>query len=310
LFVRAAAFLVLLAATVLAADPRPFIVGVLRRDGVVIPFAAFDGKHWQPAWSDPKLDVEVPIDLRNVPKKWWGPAGPFDTWQALTDAATAVTLRVRQPDVVAAHCLRQIGLRTDYRARQQPPPLDERPYPKDGLAIAPPQPVDRIDVLGARSREWTELLPVVADAFNKRERAFTPHPVSALKRDEREAIAPTIEALYAYGVEPRVLVVEAAREYWSEPKINECLGMAFGRIWLARVNGVFKPLHTTVQIDSCDREAVRYMLPLGVVAAGGRVFWIAQLSGWDSEYYEVVDLNDKEFTPVVTRLGGVCRQTE
>jgi len=301
-----AALLVLVAATSIAPDPRAFTVGVLRRDGEVIPFAAFDGKHWEAAWPDPQPDPEVPIDLRNVPKKWWGPAGPFDTWQALTAAPTPVALHVRQPDLVPAQCLRQVGLRTDYRPAEPPPPFAERPYPKDGLAFAPPHQVHRIEILTARSTEWTEFVPLVAREFNKIEQGLGGPDEQIVKRKLREAIAPTIEAIYAYGADPRLYVVEAAREYWSEPKTNECLAVAFGHVWLAREHGVLKVLRASVDQQTCDRPTARYMLPFGVIEAADHLFWIAQFAGWDAESYEVIEIGRDDVKLVVGRFGGGC----
>lgn len=303
----AAAWLLLVAASAIAADPRAFTVGVLRRDGVVIPFAAFDGKHWEAVWPDPQPDPEVPIDLRNVPKKWWGPAGPFDAWQALTTAPAPLALHVRQPDLVPAQCLRQVGLRTDYRPAQPPPPFDERPYPKDGLAVAPPRQVHRIDILGARSPEWTEFVPFVANAFEKIEDGLggVDEP-PAIKRELRRLSTPTIEAIYAYGSDPRIYVVEAAREYWSEPKINQCLAVAFGHVWLVREHGVVKQLKATVDEQSCDRPNARYMLPFGVIEEAGHLFWIVQFAGWDAESYEVIEIGRGNATVVVGRFGGAC----
>jgi hypothetical protein len=72
------------------------------------------------------------------------------------------------------------------------------------------------------------------------------------------------------------------------------------------VHGVFKALSTVVDIDNCDRADARYMLPLGVVVERGHVFWIAQVAGWNMEYYEVVEVNEHEIAPVVERFGGGC----
>ena len=46
---RIAASILLLTVS-LAADAPSFTVGALRRDGVVIPFAAYDGKRWVSRW--------------------------------------------------------------------------------------------------------------------------------------------------------------------------------------------------------------------------------------------------------------------
>jgi len=65
----AAGALFAVGAALLAADaPRTvFSAGVLRRDGIIIPFAAFDGKRWRNAWPPPALELTIPIDLRGIP---------------------------------------------------------------------------------------------------------------------------------------------------------------------------------------------------------------------------------------------------
>src|SRR5712692_158569 len=52
-------------------------VGVLRRDGIVIPFATFDGKRWRRDWPEPRQRVDVPATLSSVPSRWWGPLKPI-----------------------------------------------------------------------------------------------------------------------------------------------------------------------------------------------------------------------------------------
>src|SRR5262245_52096601 len=95
-------------ATVWAAGAgEAFGVGVLRRAGVVIPFATFDGRQWRSSWPAPQPGLEVPINMSSVPSRWWGATGPLDTWQALVDGAER-PIRVTQPDWVGVHCARHI----------------------------------------------------------------------------------------------------------------------------------------------------------------------------------------------------------
>ena len=98
-----AALVGLAVAALRAADSAAgaFAVGVLRRDGVIVPFAAFDGKRWSNSWPGPALDLTVPVGLRAVPSSWWGPAKKaLDSWQALLlpSADAPRTLKVVQPD--------------------------------------------------------------------------------------------------------------------------------------------------------------------------------------------------------------------
>src|SRR5262249_47343551 len=120
---RTAFGVALLAASVLAAErAAPFTVGVLRRDGIVVPFATYDGRSWSERWPKPTDDLSIPVTVGSVPSKWWGPTGPLDTWQAWVEGGEPRSVKVLQPDWVDAHCVRQIGLRTDYQPNQIPPP--------------------------------------------------------------------------------------------------------------------------------------------------------------------------------------------
>src|SRR5262245_20197554 len=130
--IRPLAIVVALVAAVGAADSRtdPFAVGVLRRDGVLVPLAGYDGKQWGVSWPGPALDLEIPISLSSVPKQWWGPTKVAVTdWQLWPAAGEPRIVHATQPDWVPVHCARQIALRTDYRSDEVVPPVTEQPYP-------------------------------------------------------------------------------------------------------------------------------------------------------------------------------------
>jgi len=284
-----------------------FAVGVLRRDGIILPFAAFDGKQWIDKWPLPQAEIEVPISLRDVPAKWWGPTGPLEHWHAWT-AGEPRSVRVVQPDWVDAHCVRQVGLRTDYRSPQPVPPLSEQPYPKDGIAVSRPQPMDPIATVPAQSEERRALIPVVHDAFNNAEREVerqVGHPVT---RREREGHVPDIEAIYASGEHPRTYYVEAIRRYRRlGQSADECAAVAFATGWFTSDGCVPKSLLTTVDLLRCDRYGASYMLPLAAMRLHGRSYWFAQFAGWEHERYVVIEIKPKTVTAVLNVWGGSCQ---
>jgi hypothetical protein len=294
-----------------ADEPRAaFAVGALRRDGVIVPFAAFDGKRWSSPWRPPSVELTVPINLRAVPSRWWGPTKALDVWQARLLATTAPprALRVVQPDWVDVHCVRQVGLRTDYVASADVPPRTVQPYPKDGLAVSPDHPVESIAVMPPEGPEPQGLSRALAEAFNNSERKIESygdgHPIS---RRAREGVAPTIEAVYAYGDHPRVYYVEASRPYrqlGAAP--GDCTAVAFGTGWFVREGSQVRSLLTVVDLLGCNRRGASYMLPLGVVREGGRLFWLAQFSGWDHERFVVAEIKPKTVEAVMSVWGGGC----
>jgi len=287
-----------------------FTLGILRRDGLVTPFATFDGKHWNNTWPKPVRHVdEVPVTLGSVPRWWWGRPGPRETWLASIGSAERRELHVTGANVYDAQCLQQIGLRTDYRPSAPPPGPGARPYPKDGLAVSPAYPIDPIDVLP---------IPLITsslvDAFSAAEALAAPNapvgPLRALLRRQREAVPIAIEAAYATGdLSSRIYYFEAVRRYETTDieRPGECDGLSYGAGWFKRdVNGSLRKLSFEATITSCDRNGLLYMLPLGAVRAGGRLFWVAQWSGWNVEQYNIVEIKPNGTEDVLRVFGGGC----
>jgi hypothetical protein len=307
----AAAAVGLLVMIAAADPPRPvFGAGVLRRDGVIIPFAAFDGKTWVATWPTPtRQDLTVPINVGSVPKRWWGPTRALETWQTWT-AAGAGSARVVQPDWVDVHCVRQIGLRSDYKTASPPTPPTEQPYPKDGLAVSPAQRVESIAVVEPASDEARALIPAVTAAFNRAERETEDRFGHPITRRAREGVEPAIEAVYALGGFPRVYYVESIRSYRRlGQRADECTGVAFGTGWFVREGESVRSLEMAVDVLPCNRYGASYMLPLGAMRIGGRLFWLAQFSGWDHERFAVIEIKSTGGKPVeaiVNVWGGGC----
>jgi hypothetical protein len=292
-----------------AADTRiAFTVGILRRDAIIVPFADYDGKSWHADWPEPRKNDDVPIDLRSVPKGWWGRAGVRQTWQLWSAGQDPPRLlNVLQPDWFTAYCLRAIGLRTDYRARQPLPAPNVRPYPTDGLVVSPPQPIERVEIVPQGDSRRLRLMPMILDSFNRTERQIGGEVHHPIPQAEREQIAPAIEAMYA-SPDGRVLYIEVAREYHDRGDPSDaCRAVAFGGGWFARGDrDLYEPLQTYVQVLDCDRDGASYMLPLGIVRLSGRTFWLTQFSGWDGAQYEVDEIEPKTVERVVSRSGGGC----
>jgi hypothetical protein len=305
----AACAAVLALGTMLAAADAPaaaFGVGVLRRDGIIVPFGTFNGKRWANAWPPPAQELIVPINIGSVPSKWWGPTRPLEIWQAWTDAGPQ-RLRVVQPDWVEAHCVRQVALRSDYQPPAAAPPLSERPYPKDGLAVSPPQTVEPIAVLSPTSAEARALIPALHDSFNVSERQVEDQYGHVVSKRSREGRVPDLEAVYAFGDRPRIYYVEARRDYRQFGRsADECAAMAFGTGWFARDGEDVRSLETAVDLLPCNRRGASYMLPLGAMRLGDQLYWLAQFAGFDHERYVVAEIKPKTVQAVLNVWGGSC----
>src|SRR5262249_13355530 len=159
-----------------------------------------------------------------------------------------------------AHCVRQIGLRTDYRSEQRPPGLDAQPYPKDGLAIAPPQPIERIEIVSPDTAPAQ-----VVEAFNEAEdktirqvgHAEWAHPY---RRAQRETFDLSVEALYAVGdAATRIYYFEVSRLYPDRKRVSPCTSLSFGAGWFIREGtSPLRRLSFDAAVVACDRSDIRY----------------------------------------------------
>ena len=74
------AFVVPIAAGQVAADN--FIVGVLRANGIIIPFARHDGPHWANSWPEPAdRPTAPPAPLEQIPREWLSDSGLASNWR-------------------------------------------------------------------------------------------------------------------------------------------------------------------------------------------------------------------------------------
>jgi hypothetical protein len=248
----------------------------------------------------------VPVDLRALPSRWWGPTPALETWEATTvDGPRA--LRVVQPEWVDAHCLRQVGLRTDYRSGREAPSATEQPYPKDGLAVSPAQAIEPIQTASVEAADVRPLLPELLKVFNSAERVVEERFGHPIVRRSREGVAPSIEAVYGVGGSPRVYYVEAVRKYKRlGQSLGDCTAIGFGTGWFVRDASGVRTLEMAVDLLACNRYGASYMFPLGAMRLNGRLFWVAQFSGWDHERYVVLEIKNKTVDVVVSASGGSC----
>src|SRR5262249_39981233 len=204
-------------------------------------------------------------------------------------------------------CSRYVGLKTDYQAPEAPPPHTVQPYPKDGLAVSPPHAVERVEIVPLASNEIPALVPVVRQSFNEAERDVESHFGHPITRRAREGIAPTIEAIYAYGDSPRTYYIEAIRPYRRlAQSAGACAAIGSGTGWFVRDAAGVRALTMVVDVLNCPRGAASYMLPLGVLTVKDHLYWLAQFAGWGHERYVVLDVKKKIVEVVINKWGGAC----
>jgi hypothetical protein len=310
------------------AGKSAFALAMLRRDGVLVPFAAHDGRKWSNPWPTPSYRLEAPINLASVPGRWWGPVGPTTTWIAWPVEGEPRAVHVTGPIVIGAHCLANVGLKTDYAATEPIPPPTQHHHPKDGLATTGSETIEPVEVLDDTAPEWHKSLELMASAIEKAEskagtsdrweqvfgwrskRAKTPMKLEVLCRSRPgggSRVVHYFEAVRAY---------EAPKGFWFG--VSPDLGLDIGRgrpgcglnifsqgFFIVDGKGlVFENVVST--FTDCDRNAVDYALPMGTILVNGKLHWIMHWSGRGRERYGIVEIGEGSLKTVLYVPGGDC----
>ena len=289
------------------------MLAVLRRDGILLPFAAFKGNDWSQPWPVSLVNAEYPITLNAIPDGWWG-GQPQSQWSAVLEKGEVVPLELKGPTVVPVCYERRLGIRTNYRAAEASPAIVVQPYPKDGLAFTPGVNVERIEVVARDSPEratFTQALAnAIADAEDKtirglRQKTKFRHPIP---EPARKSVAAQLEAWYRAPMDAHgwtLSYIEAAKKYPPGPDDEGCGLETIVTGWVQQNALEKEPRHTlAARVTYCDREGVTYMLPFGIVRTRARQHWVYQLSGAGQEWYQVTQVSPGRINPVVEFFGG------
>jgi hypothetical protein len=289
-------------------------LAVLRRDGVLFPFASFSRDSWRVTWPinlGPSL--EIPATQDAIPNGWWGTRSP-DQWRAHLTSGDEMLLELKGPAVFQSFCGQRLGVRTTYRSGQPLPPVRVDPFPKDGLAISGGVPLEPIESVSRTSPEWPTMAASLLKDFNRveddtirkvRQRTGWRHAIPA---DTRGAFPVRLESWYrSPSGEPgwTVSYVEAVRQYPPGPEDKGCGLETLVSGWLHHRDGqLMEATQLRGKLTYCDRVGATYMLPFGRIRPKDQSYWVFQLSGWESEWYEVVAVRPEKIRYVLEVFAG------
>lgn len=295
-------------------DDDALLLAVLRRDGLAAPFAAFDGRRWSSPWPESIVGSEVPISLGDVPKRWWGIDTPPQRMTLWRDGTRAGDVALTGITTMPLMCVPRAVLRTDFKTSGPLPSPRDRPFPKEGLLAAGKEAaVGRILTVAKGSAEWNTTVLRLTEKFDDVEddavNAFTNwrHPV----RPERRKLVPiTLEAAYTAETDTdgwRAYYVEAVRQYQAAfADKDKCGLVTFVNGWILVDAKNESKFFLTGRVTYCDRHRVTYMLPLGLITADAKKYWVFQSSGFDNEWYEVARPAPRRVESHVAHRAGTC----
>lgn len=284
----AAVLLLSLTPLLMAQVTDRFLVGVVRDDGLIRPVAAVDKGRWRESWPKAARQVEVPIRLRDVPRRWWGGVPFTDRWRLVSDqdeAERAIT--IDGITWVPSYCQQQVMLTSADAVRDTLRPADGMRAPKFGLALMGGGEVVQVTRHDEESAVARQIADLVAGDFDANEHRLLLGPylgryLHPLSREERARYPIRIVRAYQ-GPSPHgdVYFFEAIRHYprgEAQPGDEElywCDTVTYLQGWLYRKGD--DELDVTVvgaDITSCLLDTVVRREPLGVVRNERGPVWI------------------------------------
>jgi hypothetical protein len=306
---------VLLAASSLTqvqvSPPSGFALGLIRADGILVPFAVFDGTSWLDAWPEPGEPVARDNMLAAVPSFWRKRQQQVpQTWHVAAERGAMVEVNVLSHVVFDEHCAHQVGLLTD---------LHPRRADAHDKQLAADRAVPRILPLdlsaGADRAGWEDLVQLLETESARHENTA----IADWERDSGRAsqVEPPprrqplrIRTLYAHrDTDSRVLYYEVERQY-AKP-ISESPGaepsVLFVSGWIYQATGsAAATLNTVALITDYDFKGPVMTKPLGIVRAGGSSLWVAQEHGYENEAVTLLRIDSKGVHRVFSRFVGGC----
>ncbi len=301
----------------LAASHTPFIVAVVRDDGVMLPVATFDRGRWRTPWPGPAKEALVPVRLDDCPLAWWGlPVAPRE-WIFHT---TGQVPRPIVPDGVTwvlAHCQQQVALHSRAARREPFRPPDGTRAPKHGIAVAGDAAITLPRPVAAGSPEAAALLDALQQVFNHHERmmlagdyfaVYTP-PVDGAERDRMP-----VQALSIHAGRGRtggdVYFVELERRYARRrpADLQWCDEVTYMNGWAHRGRDDRMELSfITRAVTSCLLDTVVRAVPRAVIDTPRGPVWLVEEYRPDAEAFGVYLAPDRDGAELITRrFAGAC----
>ena len=288
-----------------AAQGQRFTVAIVRPDGRLVPFAAYDAGRWERAWpqADEATDAKA---IDRVPSVWRRRGGRVpDVWRVWpASGGTAIDARVSGLEVVEAHCSGQVALKTNLPKTKLEHPL------KSGIAVdSSSVAVGVVEEVRRSDSNWTRAERAVLANFSRLEAAQAATVREQLPRETPVPVT-QITALYREARSPRSPLYFVAEKKYRTPRFlhdPQCSTLTMMTGWLVATDGGrYALLAPKVFVTDCDAMEARIGLPLAAFRVSGQLFWVLQEHGYEDETYLIVEIRETEVRYPIEVNGGAC----
>lgn len=279
-----AVVLLLCAATPSSAQrPDPLFLGLLRSDGVVLPYAAYNAQQWQALPYD-----SIPRELRYV-----------DGWRlALSDGSLH--------QVIAGSLVHFVDGDTFYEAWGQltgfhPRPSEYRSFPVGRIGFALSGPAETVHMISVLDPEvHRRIASLVVAELNLRDTIT--HSYTSGERLDREEVLRTPVQLQVLERTSAPVLGGYLYHIGAERHLPSCEMRAFEAL-IHEVDGEFRLIRQRLEAADCDGKGRTALRVFGVVPLDGRSYIPAEEYGWEHSERLLLELTPQGISEVL-RIQG------
>lgn len=269
------------------------MVGMVRGDGTLVPFAQYGNGGWWNPWPKPPAVAEsiyaestevMDHSLADLSEPWFTQCGKIPApWFFSTSTDTFTVLRTSKVVQVRAHSGTNWGLLTDFPQRSSKDSLHDIV----GVAATVRQKIEPFVKIDPASTK--DIGTFIKQVFNNEDGAKVEASVTVLYRNNSVVNG---EHLYYF---------EAEKQY---PK-QGCSDVSLFQGWISEDerHGLGLMASNFVRTD-CDRKGPSTMIPVGTMKLQEQIFLFVREHGWESESYIILELNQSGLHRVLQTVGA------
>jgi len=320
-FIRSALSFVLLMSllvtTALAApSEQSFVVGLLRPDGLIIPFAYFNGTDFTNPWQKPRdYGPTAPNTITDLDVPWFsGLTAPTDSWFVWYPEG-GKRLITKKAMKINSHCEEVWGLPTGEVKRKFPEHVYEPT--KTGLVTNKKIDVSPFSDISKSGAESQLILKVLRPFFDKgEEEALKKTGIDAyyeneLRRSKGVVKSTGLQIMSSQRArlpaKESILFVEVTKKYpkASDSKDRECELISYQKSWLLDAQKSTL-LSSEFEVTDCDMTNVSTGKAIGLIRIKDMVYIVHMNIGYESESYSIFRLESGRLKQVLETFGGGC----
>lgn len=300
------------------ASDDTFLVGILRRDGVIAPFAQYANRKWTNPWhsrqpNDQPDELDTIADLE---KPWFQSfVKPTSDWYLWSPSGEPTTIKTSEAVRVCSHCQKVWGLLSDY-------PNPEKPEKNEcvrnvGAVLSEKKQGRSMEKLTDTSADWKQMMTFLGPEFERAESSglfdTIPHYTAQLPPAEERARKP-LSMLNLYRSQltddgQLLFYFEASKEYPKPSDSNDsgCNNISLLGGWALRdAQGNLALLDSQFNPTDCDWKEGGRVLPFMILQLDGKTFAIVEEDSYEGESYIILEIRRDGVHRVLETYAGSC----